>query len=190
MTRPKQVIIGILCSTIVCASVSFVARAQTAERPALSQRHIETIQANCENALVTLRRLHQSDALLRVNQGQLYEYISTRLMARLNSRIALNRLDGAALVAAAARYEETLQQFRDEYQRYEEQLSEVLDMNCRQEPERFYYAITDARQARLLVSEEVKELHSSIDLYKQALAEFRTTNDFSSQPRPSEGGEQ
>lgn len=119
-------------------AIFLTASARALDVGPLSESHKARIAANCTSAKTSLQQLHRSDASLRVNRGQLYESISTKLMARLNSRLALNRLDGSELVAAAARYERSFTQFRTNYQAYEEQLSALLRINCKKQPEDFY----------------------------------------------------
>lgn len=138
----------------------------------LSESHKQRIVANCTSAKASLRQLHRSDASLRVNRGQVYEFISTRLMARLNSRLALNRLDGAELVAAAAQYERTLGIFRESYRLYEEQLTAILRMDCTKQPEAFYYRIVDAQAKRRAVGAVTLELERYATEYYQAFERF------------------
>src|SRR5689334_18968108 len=111
----------------------------------MTDEHIARIRMNCQDAQSSLSQLHASDALLRVNRGQLYESISTKLMAPLNSRIALHRLDGVKLVATTTRYESQLATFRAKYQEYEEAMSDVLRVNCVNQPVAFYDKVADTR---------------------------------------------
>ncbi len=154
-------------------SVLFISAAVKADDEVpLSDQHKQRIVSNCTSAKASLQQLHRSDASLRVNRGQLYEFISTKLMARLNSRLALNRLDGAELVAAAAQYERTLGDFREAYRLYEKQLTSVLRTDCTKQPEEFYYRVLDARTKRSTVSELVVELGSLTDDYYRAFERF------------------
>lgn len=150
----------------------FVLPIQAQAEP-LSDEHQARIAMNCASAKASLERLHRSDAALRVNRGQLYESISTKLMARLNSRVALNRLDGTELVSTAADYERALTTFRQDYRAYEEQLSGVLKINCITEPELFYYGVLEARSARSVVNQSIWQLHAYIDEYQQAFDQFQ-----------------
>ena len=92
----------------------------------LSNDQLTQIKQNCVRVKSNLRRIHANDGLVRVNQGQQYEVIATRLMAPLNSRIALNRLDGVELAKTTVEYNTQLTAFRSEYRQYEEKLSELL----------------------------------------------------------------
>lgn len=154
------------------AVMLFAARTQALDTAPLSETHKQRIVANCTSAKASLQQLHRSDASLRLNRGQLYEFISTKLMARLNSRIALNRLDGTELVAAAVRYERALNDFRERYRLYEEQLSAVLRINCSKQPEVFYYQVQEVREKRRSVGDVTDELEKYIVEYYEVFERF------------------
>lgn len=168
----KRIVIAvsILCSVIL-SGIAIQASVRAESTP-MTEAHIARIRANCVEAQATLRQLHASDALLRVNRGQLYESISTKLMASLNSRISLNRLDGASLVAIAATYEGQLTYFRQSYQQYEEAMSRILKINCTNQPVVFYDGVTDVRAKRKKVHESTTVLHGTITEYKNEFEVF------------------
>lgn len=139
------------------------------ETAPMTEEHIERIRRNCVKAQTSLNQLHASDALLRVNRGQLYESISTKLMVPFNSRIALNRLDSRGLPAIASQYEKQLAAFRLNYQQYEETMSATLKLDCTKQPVAFYDSVNDTRTKRYLVHTSTTELHQTIEAYK---AEF------------------
>lgn len=161
--------IGVL---VVAAGGLFAVSAARAQQEPLSEAHSQRIVRNCTAAKASLERLHRTDALLRVNRGQLYESISTKLMARFNGRVALNRLDGSALVTITTTFEKALQSFRQNYQIYDEALSSALRIDCNTKPEAFYYATLEARDKRTKVNQAVQVLHSSIRDYQRAFDQF------------------
>jgi len=167
----KLLVIGLGITALGSALFLSVA-AKADDTPTMTEAHIERIRANCVEAQSTLGQLHASDALLRVNRGQLYESISTKLMAPLNSRVALNRLDGVGLVAAATSYEQGLASFRSNYQQYEEAMSRALKIDCIKQPVAFYDAVADARLKRKITHDNTLQLHTVIQEYKNAFEEF------------------
>ena len=132
----------------------------------MTEEHIVRIRSNCVEAQSSLNQLHASDALLRVNQGRQYELISTRLMAPFNSRVALNKLDGTNLTAAAVDYERELAAFRVNYKSYEESMSKALKINCTNQPVSFYDNVGDARAKRKVVHTNTVNLNNIIQKYK------------------------
>lgn len=169
----RFLIFGLLCITAIAGTTSvysIVTRA--AQAPPMTEAHIARIRSNCVEAQSTLDQLHASDALLRVNRGQLYESISEKLMAPFNSRVALNRLDGTGLIRVATDYERQLADFRTKYQEYEEAMSQTLRINCMNEPVAFYDSVSDTRAKRQKVHASTVELHKLIGDYKNELGTF------------------
>ncbi len=167
----RSVLVGMiagasLLALFVCSQVS---RAQS---PLMSEAHIERIRSNCTETKATLSQLHASDGLLRVNRGQVYESISTKLMATFNSRASLNRLDAVQLVAVASAYERELIAFRVDYKAYEQQMSDILKIDCTKQPVAFYDAIAEARDKRMKVRQRVVALTKQINEYKVAFDAF------------------
>ena len=135
------------------------------EHAPMTEEHIARIRANCVDAQATLFQLHASDAGLRVNRGQIYESISTKLMTPFNIRLVQNRIDAATLVSTAAEYERQLQAFRSQYQEYDQAMSATLRMNCVKQPVAFYDSVTDTRKKRQLTHEKSVDLQKIIEKY-------------------------
>lgn len=152
--------------------VTFVPTAFAEEATTITDAQLVQVRSHCSEIKTTLKQLHASDAVVRVNHGKLYERISTKLMAPLNSRIALNRLDGTNLVAVTSEYAKHLTAFRVTYQDYEETLSNLININCLTQPARFYTTLEDVRAKRQFVYESVNVLAQDIVSYKTAFDEF------------------
>lgn len=165
-------------STIIIAVSAVIALAVLstvhADSGTMDDAHADRIRANCLNAQSTLNRLHANDALLRANRGELYESIATKLMATLNSRIALNQLDGAKLSQITVAYNQTLDAFRSSYITYEEQLSSAMKIDCTKQPVAFYDAVNDARVKRNAVHANIVTLNNQISEYSAAFDDFNT----------------
>jgi hypothetical protein len=164
--------IGIISAFLV--ALGFLAAptlAQTA--PPMTQAHIERIRTNCTAAQSRLTTLHANDGLLRVNRGQVYESISTKLMAPFNSRVSLAKRDSLGLTTITARYEQQLDDFRARYKEYEESLSAVLRISCTNQPVAFFDAVAAARQKRQATYEATQRLQKSIQDYGSEFEKFR-----------------
>lgn len=148
---------------VVAGHNATIVRAQ--EHPALSEAHTQRIVANCVSAKASLQQLRSNDVSLRVNRGQLYEYISAKLMARFNGRAALNRLNNAQMVTSAAEFERLLANFRVAYQHYATAVTDVLETDCRKNPQDFYYRVIEARDKRSEVHQLVLRLAQGVNEY-------------------------
>jgi hypothetical protein len=138
----------------------------------MTEAQIQRIRDNCVEAQSTLYQLHASDALLRVNRGQLYESMSTKLMEPFDSRLTLNSYNPTDLVSIAADYNDKLTEFRTDYQQYEEAMSHTLEINCTNQPVAFYDSVADTRSKRVKVHDATLTLHQLISDYKNAFETF------------------
>lgn len=152
----------------------------SAQNTSMTDQQIDKIRANCVSAKNTLNQLHVSDALLRVNRGQVYELMSTKLMNRFNSRLANNSLNNNNLVVVTTSYESMLDTFRSDYITYEEQLSSAIAIDCSKQPVAFFDAISSARTERVKVHADILKLNGYIDQYQSAVTQFE--KDFKTSP--------
>jgi hypothetical protein len=95
-------------------------------------------------------------------------------MTPLNSRLIVNKLDASALVKATAQYDKTLSEFRENYRKYDNQMSAVLTIDCIKQPVRFYDSVAEARQLRSIVHGSVVKLHDLIIGYGDSFTVFKT----------------
>lgn len=169
-THMRAFVTGLLLLALVIGSPRAYAEEAAVT---LNDETIATIRANCLTTQVTLNRIHESDALARVNLGQQYETISTKLMAPLNSRVALNRLNGVALTQVTVEFNAKLDEFRSLYQQYEQTLLRAIQIKCTDQPVRFYDTLTLARTHRAAVREAVVSLGDLVTRYGEEVGTLR-----------------
>lgn len=148
--------------------------AVSAQQTTLTSEQATKIRENCTTIKNRLDQLHVSDAYLRVNRGQLYESIATKLMDRFNSRLQSNDFDIAEFTDITVSYRTALDSFRAHYREYERQLSAALDIDCSQRPSEFFSAVESARSKRKQVHQDVKTLNGYVTEYKESVDRFYT----------------
>ncbi|HEX7484056.1 MAG TPA: hypothetical protein VF281_02790 [Candidatus Saccharimonadales bacterium] len=160
----RFLILTCLAITLVgSVALSGVVRAE--DQAPMTEAHIARIRANCVDTKGSLQQLQATDAGLRVNRGQIYESIATKLMAPLNSRLVLNRIDSETFLNIADEYEQQLHTFRQLYQQYDEAMSATLRINCINQPVAFYDSVADTRAKRQQTHEATVQLHKIIEKY-------------------------
>ncbi|MEI6054354.1 MAG: hypothetical protein WCQ49_03250, partial [Candidatus Saccharibacteria bacterium] len=146
-----------------------------AESNNLNPQQIEQVRSNCVSIKNTINQLHVSDALLRVNMGQRYELVSTKLMERFNVRLTSNGLKIDNLISVSEKYKVNLNKFRDDYKIYEESLSSAIRIDCQSQPSELYDVLMIVRDNRQRVYEDVKQLVGQIDQYRAEVDNFETS---------------
>jgi hypothetical protein len=165
--RVQLVVFGMIAASLL--SIFVLKNSYAAD---LSPDQVSRIQANCLSIKGSLNQLHASDALLRVNRGQIYESVGGKLMSSFNSRLNNNGLDNKGLVVVTNEYQTALTMFRADYQSYEQQLSTTIKSDCIKDPVGFHAALEDARTKRATVHNDVVHLNQYIDDYRSAVNDF------------------
>ncbi|MDN5835453.1 MAG: hypothetical protein L0H36_02340 [bacterium] len=171
MTIKDKILFIFFGAVVACLAVSISASAKDSSN--LSQSQADMIVQNCTQIQATLSSIHSSDALLRVNRGQTYELIASRLMSPMNTRIAANNLDGASLIQLTSDYSDDLSDFRDTYISYERQMAKTIRTNCHKSADSFYQNLVKTRQLRQEVHEYVVDINKGIRDYEKAFDSFR-----------------
>ncbi|MDB5167106.1 MAG: exported protein of unknown function [Candidatus Saccharibacteria bacterium] len=174
MLNSRRLITLGLLATVV-ASVVFLTRV-SADDSSMTDAQIVRIKASCTSAKTSLNQLRVSDALLRVNRGQMYDSMTSKLMSPFNSRVDSNNLNSKDLVSITNNYNTAFTTFSNDYQAYAEQLSSALNIDCQKEPVAFYDAVASSRTKRGQVHSDVVILHQYIDDYATAFGTFVSDN--------------
>jgi len=138
----------------------------------LTPDQVEQVKANCVSIKNSLNQLHASDALLRVNRGQMYEAMAGKLMENFNNRLAINSLDNKAMTTVTTNYRTALNTFRLDYIAYEQKLSAAIRIDCTSQPNSFHKTVEEARKLRDTVHGDVIKLHRLIDDYRSSVGDF------------------
>ncbi len=166
----KKLLSVSLAAAVIFSVISLIN--VSAQDATINSQQITRIQENCTLAKNTLNQLHASDALLRVNMGQLYESISTKLMDKFNNRVSNNDFNNTGLVSVINSYNSTLDIFRSDYRTYEEHLSSAINIDCKNQPVSFYDAVYSARIDRDRVHDDIVKLNRYIGQYQSAVNQF------------------
>ena len=160
----------------IAFSLVFAHTASAAETSELSSEKLAEIKARCVDMQVILQKIQYNDAANRVNRGQSYESLVTRMMIPMNSRTAVNGLSSSAasLAGITTSYQQNLDNFKNSYERYDDAITAALRIKCQDKPADFYKLLTEARKQRTNVSNEVATLAQLIENYRQAVIKVKT----------------
>lgn len=163
---------GLVFLALALAGFGLVADAQA--ETYVSPEKIDLIKTHCTENQATLNTLHQNDTFLRTNRGDVYRTVNDKLMLPFNQRLAANQLDGGQLITTAATFKAAYARFFDSYISYDNALVEVLKIDCKEKPEKFYTALTNAREKRAELSEANQAIVRIINDYYKAFKDFKT----------------
>ena len=144
------------------------------EKP--TEIQISKISKKCNDLKNNLKKIRSEDALKRVNLGKSYEKISNGLMSNFNARIALNKKNGAELILTASEFEENFKYFKENFQIYERELSELVSQDCIKNPREFYLKLEKTRRSRREVNYNTRKLNEIAEKYGVQVHDFVVKN--------------
>ena len=169
-------VILIIGGFLVLFQFSKIVFAEEVAKEKPTEIQISKISKKCNDLKNNLKKLRSEDALKRVNLGKSYEKISNGLMSNFNARIALNKKNGAELILTASEFEENFKYFKDNFQIYERELSELVLQDCTKNPSEFYLKLEKTRRARREVNYNTKKLNEIAEKYGVQVHDFVVKN--------------
>lgn len=158
-----------LASFLVASSLLITPQTVLAESVDVSidSEITKALRQNCSSVRVAVKNIHTNDALTRVNVGQRYNSISTKLMARLNGRLAINKLDSSKLVNITNNFESARLKFNSNYNDYDTAMTELQRASCLDNVADYYQKLIVARDARNRLSEDIKTMNDLLIRYRE-----------------------
>lgn len=163
MKRAQYIIGGMAMLSLIIPSAP--AYADPAADLMLNDAQIAQIKTNCHAAQSTLDRIHSFDAVIRFNLVQEYKAMSDRLMAPMNSRVALNKLDGVEMAKTTVDFDKQRELLSSQYIQYEETVAKAKQIDCVNQPVAFYDTVIQARAYRATLRSTVDHLNALAQQY-------------------------
>ena len=129
---------------------------------AISPNQSAAIVEHCDTIKDELKKVQKEDARVRVYLGGYYETILTKFITPLNVRLVENNLSSAGLVENQNNFAGTKTLFTNDFIAYQQGLEELVGLDCRQEPEKFYDKLTTVRQKRKIMVQDVLKMRNLI----------------------------
>lgn len=169
-------IVFALCGLLIVMQFSKAVFAEESAKEKPTDIQLSKISKRCINLKSELKKLRSEDALKRVNLGKSYEKISNGLMSNFNARIALNKKNGADLIFTASEFEENFKYFKENFQAYERELSDLVEQDYSKNPREFYLKLEKTRRARQEANYNTKKLKEISEKYGVQVHDFVVKN--------------
>ena len=131
------------------------------------------ISTNCASIKMQLEKVQKADAKNRVHLGAQYETILTNLMMNLNLRLVKNNLADATIAAQQTTFRSERNRFKDDYIGYSQELDKLIDMDCRDDQQKFYDQLELVRYKREDVNKSIQRMNEILEKHYSAILNFR-----------------
>ena len=143
------------------------------EHRELSDDEIGAVSQNCASIKVRLQRVQKDDARNRVFLGSQYEMIASKLMLNLNLRLVKNSIASATLADQQTTFTSERDRFKNDFIGYSQEFENLLNINCKNEPEKFYRQLEVVREKRADVDASMQRLKSIVSLHYESVLDLR-----------------
>ena len=140
---------------------------------ALSEEQEGLISTNCSSIKLQLKRIQKDDAKNRVHLGAQYESILTNLMMNLNLRLVKNNMANAEIAEQQTQFTSARDQFKKDYVEYSRELEELINIDCKNEPQKFYKKLQKTRDQRSDVDSDIVRLNEIIEQHHESIVKLR-----------------
>lgn len=155
----KKLKVVVLAFAMIFASFSSVkVFAEGEEQPTLTDEQKTTIIDHCDAMKDNVKSLQKVDSRARVYLGRYYETILTNFITPLNLRLVENNISNPALLENQTNFANRRDRFVNDFIVYQQALEELVHVNCKSEPDRFYEKLLVARDKRKIVNRDVVRL--------------------------------
>lgn len=129
---------------------------------AIDKDQEEAISNHCDTIKEKLKDVQREDAKVRVHLGGQYEAILSRFILPLNVKLVEKNLSNADFVENQNNFVDTKSVFANDYISYQQQLEELVAMDCETEPEVFYEKLVKVRQKRKTMEQDTMLMRNLI----------------------------
>ncbi len=143
---------------------------------ALDDSQIGIISQTCPTIKQTLGQLQKADSRTRSYLGAAFEAVNGRFITPLNLRLTRNNYTKeTSLFEIQANFMAAQADFRTAYTTYMRELEELINTDCRTQPQDFYKKLEATRQRREALRQAVQKLTKLTREQSSAVAKLRGT---------------
>ena len=153
-------------AVFVVSLVALPVGAITEEQEARIKDHCETIREN-------LKTVQKRDARARVYLGGYYETILSKYMTPLNVRLVENNISNVALIENQNSFAKAKAGFAEDFVGYQKALEELVLMDCKNEPGKFYEELEAVRVKRAKMEKDMAKITDLINKHRELVAELK-----------------
>lgn len=172
MKNLKRNVLVLVTFSVFLGLFSVKAFAEGEEEPTITDAQKNTIVDHCDTIKDSLKSLQRVDSRTRVYLGRYYETILTNFITPLNLRLVENNISNSNLLDNQTNFAAKRTNFVNDFISYQQALEELVNVNCKNEPEKFYEKLNVAREKRKTVNKDVTKLKGLTDEQKKLVEEL------------------
>ncbi len=167
MTSRK--VFGVILTSLLVAGLAAVQSGLAVSDPTSGSKvDYGKIVDNCGQLKTELNLIEANgDRVVRVNYGQAYASALENIFTPTNARLVSNKINNSEILDLTKDFETELVNFKANYQKYNQELSQIKTINCQNQPEKFYDKLQVVRQHRSAAHKNITKLNQLANDYQQ-----------------------
>lgn len=159
----------LVCALCFCMAGGFVLNGVYADetQSEIPEEKLKLVADNCDSIKTNLRGIQKSDARARVYLGAYYEKILTKYMTALNVKLVENNTPNTDLIESQNKYAAAKTNFVEDYIVYQKMLEELLTVDCKSEPKKFYEDLVSVRKKQSVIVKDAAKLSNLLTEHKE-----------------------
>lgn len=163
--KKKWLILNCITFMLFCQPIIGVSAFSEAQKTAIS--------GNCVSIKESLKTTQRVDTRARVYLGGKFEAVLTRFITPLNVKLVENNVSNLKLLENQSEFATAKAFFSNDFVKYQQALEELVNMDCKAEPEAFYEKLLLTRKRRELVKEDTIKLKELLRVNVDLVTELR-----------------
>lgn len=173
MKNLKRVVLILVICSVCLGFVGTRVFAEGDEQTDISDAQKATIVDHCDTIKDSLKSLQRVDSRTRVYLGRYYETILTNFITPLNLRLVENNISAPKLLENQTNFANRRNTFVNNFIIYQQALEELVHVDCKNEPQRFYEKLKVAREKRKIVNKDVNKMRNMTDEQAKLVEELK-----------------
>jgi len=166
-------VVMVFCLVMTCGGVRVFAEGEEPEQPLITDAQRATIVDHCDTIKDNLKSLQRTDSRARVYLGRYYETILSNFITPLNLRLVENNISNTKLIENQTNFANRRNKFVSNYILYQQALEELVNTDCKSEPEKFYERLVGVREKRQAVNRDVTKMRGLVDEQVKLVEELK-----------------
>ncbi|MBR1795726.1 hypothetical protein IJ765_00495 [Candidatus Saccharibacteria bacterium] len=149
-------------------------RLVSADDVVLSDEQRGAISTNCDSLKSTLKNLQRVDSRTRSFLGAAYDKFLSSYISPLSLRMVANNRLSTSLTGIHSGILNSREVFVAQFTSYSQSFEELLQVDCKTQPEEFYRKLVATRKKRTMLESTVTSLRSALGNHYTAVEKFRS----------------
>lgn len=137
-----------------------------------SSDYLDLVKTRCDATKQLVDQQRRSDLVARINKGRAYQIIIDQQSA-FSLRLRNNKVSADTFDHEQAALQEGVNSFRTAYDRYDDSMASLLNIDCKSKPQDFAQQLVVARSLRQIIGNVVADTDTELARYRQDVTNFK-----------------